>query len=496
MAESIVYPPLYLNQDGLGLRSRPSIMPAAIKNTIDAQKETQPLDFSTKGKKILLAQIDGHSSEKNNNKPICDPVIEHTSRKTPTKTQESSALPNAAPNPVDPNIFKAPFHLGMSPSFPQYNHACTSPLPGPPKPSPTPAMSGINALLLAQLQANPLLLSTLQSALNASRFTAQFEPFLPSTSHVPSPANFQIPGSHLHSGTNPTSLLGLNPLPVNGLGPRMLGMESFKESSLLDRSLRNDSLGPVLGSVIGSTGSSIGSVTPMASRAGIVAPTTSLRDLMDPPTSILTSSQTEAAINAESNESYMKFRKRMLEQVGGSKARRIRLDQSVRERDNSNSSDMILGNNSGKTSEMSPDRCGSSVSGTTDNNSELEVVGEDNSDEVTKAVDSTSEFRASMTSDASNDATCSNSNDNESDAGSMTKQSSSQSTDVVKDEAYWERRRKNNEAAKRSRDARRAKEDEIAIRAAFLEQENIKLRIELSSLKSETTKLRCLLYNS
>jgi len=38
-----------------------------------------------------------------------------------------------------------------------------------------------------------------------------------------------------------------------------------------------------------------------------------------------------------------------------------------------------------------------------------------------------------------------------------------QETDT-KDDAYWERRRKNNEAAKRSRDARRAKEDEIALR--------------------------------
>ncbi|CAG0881372.1 unnamed protein product [Darwinula stevensoni] len=65
-----------------------------------------------------------------------------------------------------------------------------------------------------------------------------------------------------------------------------------------------------------------------------------------------------------------------------------------------------------------------------------------------------------------------------------------------KDEAYWERRRKNNEAAKRSREARRAKEDEIAIRAAFLEQENLKLRIEVAALKSETAKLRCMLFNS
>jgi protein giant len=45
-------------------------------------------------------------------------------------------------------------------------------------------------------------------------------------------------------------------------------------------------------------------------------------------------------------------------------------------------------------------------------------------------------------------------------------QTISQDTDT-KDDAYWERRRKNNEAAKRSRDARRAKEDEIALRYYF-----------------------------
>ena len=65
-----------------------------------------------------------------------------------------------------------------------------------------------------------------------------------------------------------------------------------------------------------------------------------------------------------------------------------------------------------------------------------------------------------------------------------------------KDEAYKERRRKNNEAAKRSRDARRAKEDDIALRAAILERENLQLRVEVSQLKQETNKLRCLLYNS
>uniref|UniRef100_A0A0A9VVX1 Protein giant n=2 Tax=Lygus hesperus TaxID=30085 RepID=A0A0A9VVX1_LYGHE len=65
-----------------------------------------------------------------------------------------------------------------------------------------------------------------------------------------------------------------------------------------------------------------------------------------------------------------------------------------------------------------------------------------------------------------------------------------------KDAAYWERRRKNNEAAKRSRDARRAKEDEIAIRAAFLEQENLRLKYQVAALTDETAKLRCMLYKT
>ncbi|XP_070578391.1 D site-binding protein-like [Ptychodera flava] len=68
--------------------------------------------------------------------------------------------------------------------------------------------------------------------------------------------------------------------------------------------------------------------------------------------------------------------------------------------------------------------------------------------------------------------------------------------DEMKDESYWERRRKNNDAAKRSRDARKAKEDEVAIRAALLEQENIRLRVEVAALKEETARLRCVLYNS
>jgi hypothetical protein len=45
-----------------------------------------------------------------------------------------------------------------------------------------------------------------------------------------------------------------------------------------------------------------------------------------------------------------------------------------------------------------------------------------------------------------------------------------------KDAAYLLKRKKNNAAAKRSRDLRRAKEDELAIRVSYLERENKALK--------------------
>ncbi|CAI4222824.1 unnamed protein product [Auanema sp. JU1783] len=68
--------------------------------------------------------------------------------------------------------------------------------------------------------------------------------------------------------------------------------------------------------------------------------------------------------------------------------------------------------------------------------------------------------------------------------------------ELVKDNAYWERRKKNNDAAKRSRDHRRMKEDEIASRAACLEQDNIRLRSELEQLRNETEALRSIIVNT
>ena len=63
-------------------------------------------------------------------------------------------------------------------------------------------------------------------------------------------------------------------------------------------------------------------------------------------------------------------------------------------------------------------------------------------------------------------------------------------TDEMKDDKYWCRRQKNNVAAKRSRDARRIKENQIAMRAAFLEKENAKLKSDLEEANAELELIR------
>ncbi|XP_070703521.1 TEF transcription factor, PAR bZIP family member b isoform X1 [Pempheris klunzingeri] len=57
--------------------------------------------------------------------------------------------------------------------------------------------------------------------------------------------------------------------------------------------------------------------------------------------------------------------------------------------------------------------------------------------------------------------------------------------DEQKDDRYWSRRKKNNVAAKRSRDARRLKENQITVRASFLERENAALRQQVAELRKD-----------
>lgn len=58
-----------------------------------------------------------------------------------------------------------------------------------------------------------------------------------------------------------------------------------------------------------------------------------------------------------------------------------------------------------------------------------------------------------------------------------------------KDDKYWERREKNNVAARRSREARRLKENQIALRTAYLEKENFALQTALDKSSEENKRL-------
>jgi bZIP factor len=177
----------------------------------------------------------------------------------------------------------------------------------------------------------------------------------------------------------------------------------------------------------------------------------------DPLTLTVGVSTAESLLGQASNEAYVEFRKQMLRQVAATKARRPTLQQAQ-----------------GGQQQMEEQASQSPV-------------------------ESHSESSESHMHNAQSSAS-SGDEDGTSSGGKKRSRGNSESSNtpypVVKDAAYWERRRKNNEAAKRSRDARRAKEDEIAIRAAFLEQENLKLKYEVAALRHETSNLRCLLYSA
>lgn len=62
--------------------------------------------------------------------------------------------------------------------------------------------------------------------------------------------------------------------------------------------------------------------------------------------------------------------------------------------------------------------------------------------------------------------------------------------DDNKDVKYWSRRLKNNVAARRSREARRLKENQIALRGSFLEQENVALKAKIQGVTEENYVLK------
>ena len=57
-------------------------------------------------------------------------------------------------------------------------------------------------------------------------------------------------------------------------------------------------------------------------------------------------------------------------------------------------------------------------------------------------------------------------------------------------DSYWERRKKNNASAKRSRDARKVREMQTQIKAAFLERENLRIQAQLMIVQQENACLK------
>ncbi|XGW29122.1 hypothetical protein V3C99_008709 [Haemonchus contortus] len=60
----------------------------------------------------------------------------------------------------------------------------------------------------------------------------------------------------------------------------------------------------------------------------------------------------------------------------------------------------------------------------------------------------------------------------------------------LKDEAYFERRKRNNESARRSREARRQKEDVNFRKLELVQQDNIRLKAELQRVLMELERLK------
>ena len=67
------------------------------------------------------------------------------------------------------------------------------------------------------------------------------------------------------------------------------------------------------------------------------------------------------------------------------------------------------------------------------------------------------------------------------------------STDEVKDEGYWQFRKQNNMAAKKSRDIHKAKVDQTAKEIAILKKKNMCMIKEISMIREESLKFTELL---
>ncbi|XP_037780961.1 translation initiation factor IF-2-like [Penaeus monodon] len=475
---------------------------------LEAHADLQPLDFSTKKGKMSPASDAGENSDSDRcslpeegpgggalNLAPERPVWSRSSESGVSVTSASPDRPASPPGlhgPPSPMATSPP--RGLQPHLGSLQQQLHAHLAHAPTSAPAAAL---NSTLLSQLHSNPLLFSTLQSALSKSKMGGHpFKAHLPARSASPPPMDYPAASSsptplHPALARAPAGLGGLPGgagLGGGGFGGGGLGGSGLGGSGLGGGGLGGPGLGPgglagsglaggggllgpgalgmssgspnpagglgALDGLVGGLGGGLGGGGGPGSLGGVMGGRGAMAGGMG-------GAQGEAALNAESNEAYSRFRDQMLAQVTSAKARRSQASRT--------------------SSQGSGDARGADAALDSNMDSSQDFAGD--APEAKAREDGL---------DAGDTQSCTSS----SGSGGGTKRRGRASGDGVKDEAYWERRRKNNEAAKRSRDARRAKEDEIAIRAAFLEQENLKLRVEVASLKSETAKLRCMLYNS
>ncbi|XP_045596275.1 uncharacterized protein [Procambarus clarkii] len=424
--------------------------------------DSQPLDFSTKKEKLSPTNFGSDHSDDSDRCSLTEGGLGMVAnlvhdRKLWSRSSESgvSVSSNSPERPGSPRS-----NCGSPMAFNPVRHPHYQPVHHM---SPTSHLAhsqlaphipaSINSALFAQLHANPLLFSTLQSAIAKSKMAHPFGPYLHQPNPSPTSKDF-TPARPGCPSPSASSSLGMSGLEGSGLGSGSFcaGGPSAKPKVQVPTNLSPNILGGYDG--LGGLGGGMG--------YGLGGSTTSMIN-------------GELNFAVESNDAYSRFREQMLAQVTAAKCRRSTVG---RKPSHNNSVDVPMtfrdkSEDNDSRSDGNIDVCGL--------NSEGGVVECEGGGPPTDG-DGDGDDSGDM-------MTCSS-------VASNGKRRNRQNGDCVKDDAYWERRRKNNEAAKRSRDARRAKEDEIAIRAAFLEQENLKLRVEVASLKTETSKLRCLLYNS
>ena len=415
----------------------------------DYYMDPQPLDYSTKrlhGIPMSLSSLDtnGRLTEDSTGsiyKKVLPSLVSSTGATDYNLSHAKCPSPMSYSPASHVNPFSQVHPRPYSPALPTFQQLLHAPPPAPVPPAPemSPAaitavsspfhnQAAVSSLILAQLQANPLLFTTLLAKSNLiaqqqqqqQELQIKAEVFPPSKS-TPCPEPSPLPG---FSGGS---------FGMTGLGAGSLNMMNLKSYHRHGDHLETTS--------------------------GVLHNTT----------------HEEFALIERSNEEYRNFRDTFLTESCKMKIRR-----GGRRNTTTSLTDNTFGRSTGAADDLASEGSIDVVSGDSGDG--------DGDDTYTMRDNGSEENNVEMELQGAGAELCSVIPKNKRNKQGM--------ENSLKDEAYWERRRRNNEAAKRSRDARRAKEEEIAIRGAFLEQENMKLRAELSTLKSETAQLRCMLYKS